>query len=193
MTEPIASPSTPVVLVGLSGSGKSTVGPLLARRWRMPFLDLDREIERAAGISVPEIFRREGESGFRAREATATRSQALSEPAVIATGGGWMARAELRDAWPKAVRIWLQVSPREAAKRLAGRPGSRPLLVNDSPEAVLEELLVQRLPAYRLAEYTIDTSDRSPSEVALLAAALLEKTGDGAASDPMSHESRAES
>ena len=193
LVNPIVSPSIPVVLVGLSGSGKSTVGQLLARRWAIPLLDLDREIERAAGISIPEIFRREGEGGFRDREAAVTRSVALTGPVVVATGGGWMARAELRDTWPTAVRIWLQVSPREAANRLAGRPGSRPLLMNDSPEAVLEQLLVQRLPAYRLADYTVDTSSRSPSEVAGLVAALVEKTGEGPGPDPVSHESRVES
>jgi shikimate kinase len=189
---PSESPSTPVVLVGLSGSGKSTVGELLARRWRIPFVDLDQEIEQAAGMSIPEIFRREGEDGFREREAEATRSVAPRGPVVVATGGGWMPRPELRDAWPTAVTIRLQVNPREAAKRLADLPGSRPLLVNESPEAVLEQLLEQRLPAYGLADYTVDTSARSPTEVAGMVVALLQKTGDGPGSDPNSHESRVE-
>jgi shikimate kinase len=182
-----------VVLVGLSGSGKSAVGPLLARRWSIPFIDLDCEIERAAGVSIPEIFRREGETGFRVREVAATRSVATADPVVVATGGGWMAREELRNAWPEVLCVWLQVSPAEAARRLAARPGSRPLLVNDSPEAVLEELLEQRLPAYRLADYTVDTSDRNPKEVAEAVAALFEKTGGGTGLVPESHESRAES
>ncbi len=120
---PGESPSNPVVLVGLSGSGKSTVGELLARRWGIPFVDLDQEIEHAAGMSIPEIFRREGEDGFREREVEATRSVAPAGPVVVATGGGWMPRPELRDAWPTARTFWLQVSTREEAKRLADLPG----------------------------------------------------------------------
>ena len=170
MTSDVADTSTgptaPVVLVGLSGSGKSTVGRLLADRWSVPFIDLDLLIESDAGASVPEIFGQEGESGFRAREAAVTRNLAPAEPCVIATGGGWMARSELRDAWPDAVRVWLQVTPRVAAERLAASPGSRPLLKNELPESVLQDLLDRRLPAYRLSDYTVDTSDRTPAQVA---------------------------
>ena len=189
----MTSLSVPIILVGLSGSGKSTVGRLLAERWSVPFVDLDLEIERSAGLSIPEIFDREGESGFRLREAAVTRELALAGPAVVAAGGGWMARPALRDAWPTAMRVWLRVSPGEAAKRLGERPGSRPLLANDSPEAVLEELLTQRLPAYRLADYTVDSSDRSPSDVAEAVAALIERTGAGRGPDLTSSESKAES
>jgi len=166
-----AGPTAPIVLVGLSGSGKSTVGRLLADRWAVPFIDLDLVIERDAGASIPQIFRLEGESGFRAREAAVTRNLAPAGPCVIATGGGWMDRAELRDAWPGAVRVWLQVRPHVAAERLAASPGSRPLLENEPPESVLQDLLARRLPTYRLSDYTVDTSDRTPAQVAEAVAA----------------------
>jgi shikimate kinase len=170
----MTSLSVPIILVGLSGSGKSTVGRLLAERWSVPFVDLDLEIERSAGLSIPEIFDREGESGFRLREAAVTRELALAGPAVVAAGGGWMARPELRDAWPTAMRVWLRVSPGEAAKRLASSAATRPLLVNDSPEKVLQTLLERRLHSYGMSEYTVDTSGRGAAQVADSVAALIE-------------------
>lgn len=172
-----------VVLVGLMGAGKSTVGSLLARRWGCPFLDLDREIERAAGLPVAEIFRREGEPGFRAREAEATRRLRPSAPAVVAVGGGWMARPELRDAWPGAVRVWLRVAPEEAARRLAGTAEERPLLAGGEAEERLASLHAARLPAYGLAEYTVDASRRTPEDVARVVADLLEARAGGVAEE----------
>lgn len=159
-------PLVPVVLVGLMGSGKSTVGALLAERWGSDFVDLDTVIESRSGMSVREIFDREGEAGFRAREAEATREIRPSGPVVIAAGGGWMTREDLRDEWPGAVRVWLAVSPREAARRLAAEADSRPLLANRSAERALEDLLATRLPSYSLSEYTVDTMNRTADEVA---------------------------
>ncbi len=177
MSERQWRPKTPVVLVGLMGSGKSTVGRLLAERWRVPFIDLDAEIERIAGLSIAEIFEREGETGFRAREAEVTRATAASGPMVIAAGGGWMARPETRDAWPDALRVWLSVSPREAARRLAMHDVPRPLLANELPEKVLQDLLDRRLPAYRLSTYTVDTSNRTAAQVAEEIAAVFDRAG----------------
>ena len=180
MSRPLRGPLSPVVLVGLMGSGKSTVGRLLAARWELPFVDLDAEIERTSGLSIAEIFKREGEAGFRAREAEATRAIALTAPIapmVIAVGGGWMARPELCEAWPDATHVWLRVSPREAARRLAMHDVPRPLLANELPEKVLQELLDRRLPAYRLSEYTVDTSNRTAALVADAVAAVIDRAG----------------
>ena len=165
------------MLVGLMGSGKSTVGMLLSERWRVPFVDLDAEIERTAGLSIAEIFELEGESGFRAREAEATRAVVASGSMVIAAGGGWMASPETRAAWPDAIRVWLRVSPREAARRLAMHEVPRPLLANGLPEKVLQELLDRRLPAYRLSTYTVDTSNRTAARVAEAVAAVIDRAG----------------
>ena len=177
MNQPLRGPTSSVVLVGLMGSGKSTVGRMLAERWRLPFVDLDVEIERISGLSISEIFELEGEAGFRARESEATRAITVSSPIVVAVGGGWMARPETRDAWPDATRVWLRVSPQEAARRLAMHDVARPLLANELPEKVLQELLDRRLPAYRLSEYTVDTSNRTAALVADAVAVVIDRAG----------------
>ena len=164
-----------MVLVGLMGSGKSTVGRLLADLWQVPFLDLDEAIEEKSGMSIDELFDQEGEAGFREREAEATRALSPEEPVVVAVGGGWMARPELRDSWTGVIRVWLRVSPREAANRLAASETPRPLLTNHSSEEVLKDLLAQRLPSYHLSEYTVDTSGRTAAEVAKRIAVLFEQ------------------
>ncbi len=175
MSKPLRGSVFPVVLVGLMGAGKSTVGRLLAERWGVPFIDLDVEIERRAGLSIVDIFEQEGEAGFRAREADATRSISPSTPVVIAVGGGWVADPGTRDAWPGATRVWLTVSAREAARRLAKHAVPRPLLANEWRENALQELLDRRLPAYRLSEYTVDTSNRTPAAVAEAVSALFDR------------------
>jgi shikimate kinase len=178
-----------VVLVGLSGSGKSATGAILARRTGRRFVDLDSAIEAEAGARLEEIFREEGEPGFRRREAEVTSSLPVDEPVVIAAGGGWMARPGVRDTWPDAVRVWLRVSPEEAARRLAGS-APRPLLANESPVAGLQSLLDARLPSYRLAEYTVDTDGRSPAQVADAVAVALDLDPVGAAApDPGQNDS----
>ena len=177
MNQPLRGPASPVVLVGLMGSGKSTVGRMLAERWGLPFVDLDVEIERISGLSISEIFELEGEAGFRARESEATRAITVSSPIVVAVGGGWMARPETRDAWPDATRVWLRVSPQEAARRLAMHDVARPLLANELPEKVLQDLLDRRLPAYRLSEYTVDTSNRTAALVADAVAVVIDRAG----------------
>ena len=84
----------PVLLIGMMGCGKSTVGRLLAERMRLPLIDLDEEIARAAEKTIPEIFAQEGEAGFRARETAALERALAREAGVIATGGGIVTRAE---------------------------------------------------------------------------------------------------
>jgi shikimate kinase len=179
MSQSLRGPDAPVVLVGLMGCGKSTVGKLLAERWQVPFIDIDAEIERVSGLSITEIFESEGESGFRAREAESTRLITAFGPMVIAAGGGWVTRPENRAAWPAAVRVWLRVSPREAARRLAMQEVPRPLLANELPEKVLQELLDRRLPAYRLSTYTVDTSNRTAAQVADAVAAVIDTPAAG--------------
>ncbi len=154
-----------VVLVGLSGAGKSRVGRLLASRLEWPFLDLDDEVERRTGLTIEDIFRREGEESFRLREAQVTRQAEVATPAVIAAGGGWMARPELRERWPDAVRVWLDVKPETALARLGAERARRPLLEEADPLAALETMLSSRLPHYTLAEYRVATDGLEPEEV----------------------------
>lgn len=155
-----------IVLVGFMGAGKSTVGQLLADRLGFAFVDLDAEAEERAGKPVSEIFADEGEAAFRVLEADVTEAADRVTPVVVATGGGWMARPELRDRWPAAVRVWLRVSPPVALERIGGDVQSRPMLHPASPERSLQAILEARLSAYARAEVTVDTDGRTPAEVA---------------------------
>ncbi len=153
-----------LVLVGLPGAGKSTVGPLVASELGTAWCDLDRNIETIAGCSVAEIFARDGEVGFRELERQAMAA-ALAEPAqVIATGGGWAAQpGNLAAAELVSLTIYMSVSPEMAARRL-GPAADRPLLAGD-PLPTLEMLLAQREAWYALAGVEIDATG-SPETVA---------------------------
>lgn len=142
------------------------MGRELAARLGYRFVDLDGEIEAAAGRSVSEIFETQGESAFRRLETEATRAIRGRRDLVVATGGGWMARSDIDRAAPGSVRVWLRVRPATAARRLAGRPGTRPLVDADAPEASLARTLAARHAAYAEAECEVDTEGRSPAEVA---------------------------
>jgi shikimate kinase len=146
------------------GAGKSTVGPLLAARMGVPFRDLDHDIERLAGMSVRDIFEREGEAGFRAREAQVLH-EALAEEGVIALGGGALARPENLEAVLVAgTLVWLDAPDAELLARIA-EPDSRPLLAQ-GPEAALARLREQRAGQYARAHVRIDTSGLLPDQVA---------------------------
>jgi shikimate kinase len=161
-----------LVLVGLMGAGKSTVGRRLARDAGLPFVDLDEEIAALAGRSIPAVFEFEGEPAFRRFEVQATA--ALGADAgnlIVAAGGGWMANSAARAALPDAVTVWLRVSPAEAARRVSDGVSFRPLLTGSSAADRLEAILVERLPAYGEATYTVDTEGRTPAEVTSVVAA----------------------
>ncbi|MBT8477465.1 MAG: shikimate kinase [Gemmatimonadetes bacterium] len=155
----------PIVLVGLSGAGKTAVGRLLAERLVWTFVDLDAEVERRAACTIAELFQRDGERAFRDLEAQVTRSIPVDPRTIVSTGGGWMARPELRDTWPHAVRVWLRVEPDGAMSRLARERLTRPLLAGPDLEAELRRLLGDRLPAYRLAEIAVETDGLTPAAV----------------------------
>lgn len=159
-------PPERVVLVGFMAAGKTTVGRLLARKLGYRFVDLDRRVEERAGRAIPEIFEAAGEEHFRALEAEVTGDLDRLELVVVAAGGGWMAREELRERWPGAVRVWLRVRPGTVVERLAGELTSRPMLDPEAPERSAEELLRQRRPAYARAELAVETDDLTPEEVA---------------------------
>jgi shikimate kinase len=161
------APEAPIFLIGFMGSGKTTVGGLLATRLGRAFADLDDLIVRAAGATVPEIFAREGEAGFRRREAEAVRAAAVGRGTVIATGGGAACREENLSLMLASGRVVaLEVSPAEAIRRTGSRSG-RPLLDGSAdPLAAAAELLTKRQPFYARAHLRIDTVDLTPEQAA---------------------------
>lgn len=154
------------MLVGLPGAGKSVCGELLAERLGRSFLDLDREIERMAGRTIPEIFAHSGEGTFRDLETEATRSLSGLPPAVVAPGGGWIEREANRALASGSCRVvFLRVSPATALARLAGGMASRPLLAGGDAAVKIAAILDRRSPLYQTADAELDTEVLSPSEV----------------------------
>ncbi|HEY8154266.1 MAG TPA: shikimate kinase [Myxococcota bacterium] len=154
-------------LVGMMGSGKSTVGPLLARRLGRRFIDTDAEVERAVGNRVAEIFEREGEPAFRSYEREAIEACA-GEAAVVALGGGAIEPPGVRERLAETgTVVYLRARPETLLARV-GDPDSRPLLRRLSPAGRalrLEELLARRREAYESASIVIDTDDLAPAAV----------------------------
>lgn len=159
--EPI-EPIERIVLVGMMCSGKSAVGAELARRLGWEHVDLDREVERAAGRSVRDIFAAEGEAAFRRMEAEATRRIAERARVVLSPGGGWITNPHLLDSLgPGTLCVWLQVSPEEALRRSAAAPGERPLLAGPDPLGALRRLGAERERFYARAHLVLPTDGRS--------------------------------
>jgi shikimate kinase len=148
-----------IVLVGMMGAGKSTIGRRLAARLRLPFLDADIEIEAAASMTIPEIFAAHGEPYFRDGEARVIARLLDNGPAVIATGGGAFMREETRNLIrSKAVSIWLKADADVIMKRVKRR-ADRPLLQTEDPAATVSRLLEAREPVYQSADLTIWSRD----------------------------------
>ncbi|UYY77665.1 shikimate kinase [Sphingomonas sp. R1] len=145
----------PIVLVGLMGAGKTTVGRRLAQRLRLPFVDADAEIESAAGMSVSDIFAKFGEPHFRDGERRVIARLVDGTPKVIATGGGAFINDETRALiLGQAISIWLDAEPTVLADRVRRRD-TRPLLRGKDPLATLTELARVRNPYYALAEIRV--------------------------------------
>jgi shikimate kinase len=154
-----------IVLVGMMGAGKTSVGRRLAQALDMPFVDADAEIEAVADMTIAEIFEKHGEPYFRAGE-TRVLARLLSEgPKVLATGGGaWMnpeTRARISEA---GVSVWLKAEIDVLLRRVRKR-GSRPLLASADPEATLRALVETRYPIYGLADLTVLSRDAPHEQV----------------------------
>ncbi|WP_291862717.1 shikimate kinase [Bradyrhizobium sp.] len=148
-----------IVLVGMMGAGKSTIGRRLSARLHLPFLDADTEIEAAAGMSIPDIFESHGEPHFRDGEARVIARLLDGGPAVIATGGGAFMRDETRcRIRDRAVSIWLKADADTILKRVKRR-ADRPLLQTADPAATIARLVEEREPAYQDADLTVWSRD----------------------------------
>jgi shikimate kinase len=144
-----------IVLIGMMGAGKSTIGRRMAARLKLPFVDADTEIETAAGMSIPDIFETHGEPHFRDGEARVIARLLDHGPAVIATGGGAFMREETRNRIrDKAISIWLKADA-EVIMRRVRRRSDRPLLKTADPEGTVDRLLGEREPVYGGADITV--------------------------------------
>ncbi|WP_371153789.1 shikimate kinase [Jannaschia sp. 2305UL9-9] len=146
----------PVVLVGMMGSGKTAVGTALAQYLGVPFRDTDEALVDAARMTIPEIFERDGEAFFRAREAEVLRRLLTLPPGIVSTGGGAFLRAENRDAIAEAgISVWLRAAEPLLWARVRNKT-TRPLLRTENPRATLGQLLAEREPAYAKATLVVD-------------------------------------
>jgi shikimate kinase/3-dehydroquinate synthase len=150
-----------IVLVGLMGAGKTSIGRRLAARLGLPFYDADAEIELAAGRTIPEIFARYGEESFRDGERRVIRRLLSGEPMVLATGGGAYMDEQTRAAARRdAVAVWLRCTLPVLVRRVAGRD-NRPLLAGGDAETILRSLMERRYPVYAEADVIVDCGDES--------------------------------
>ena len=152
-----------ICLTGFMGSGKSTIGLLLAKELGWPFTDLDREIEAAQGRTIREIFETEGEPHFRNLEHAALGELVRRQPNVIALGGGTIIQKDNRDLIREAggTSVWLDGSPEALLARCAG-VDNRPLF---SDKAGFLRLLEERRPEYRKADFKVETDGVPPEQV----------------------------
>ena len=153
-------------LVGMMGSGKTSTGRPLAEQLGYGFVDADAVIEQAAGCSIPEIFERDGEAGFRALESQVLNAISQRHSLVVATGGGVVTQQENWGLLHSGIVIWLDVVPGQLMQRLNADSTVRPLLQTVDPDTALNTLLNQRRPLYAEADLTVSIDQEAPDAVA---------------------------
>lgn len=181
--EPALAVDRPIVLVGMMGAGKTTIGRRLAKALGLPFRDADAEIEAAAGMSVSELFEKHGEQSFRQGETKVIARLLSGAPIVLATGGGALTNAETRNlVRDRAISIWLRADIETLTRRATRRP-TRPLLRKGDPKETIARLLGERTPYYSEATLIIDSQ---PGVHGKTVSAILSALSDylGAASVP---------
>ncbi len=147
-----------IVLVGLMGAGKSTVGRRLGNALKLPFHDADQEIETAAGCSITDFFERYGEPAFREGERKVIARLLAGPRHVLATGGGAFMDPTTRELIKRlGFSVWLRADIGLLMERVLKRP-TRPLLKNDDPRATMERLMAERYPVYAEADLTVDSN-----------------------------------
>src|SRR5918994_2556011 len=148
-----------LVLIGMMGAGKSSIGRKLAQRLNLPFVDADAEIERAAGMSISDIFAKHGEPYFRAGEARVIARLLEGGPQVLATGGGAFMHPQSREAIrAKGISVWLKAEYDVLMKRIKRR-SDRPLLKTEDPGETLRRLKQERDPVYAEADVIVHSRD----------------------------------
>ena len=148
-----------IVLVGLMGAGKTTIGRRLAARLDLPFVDADQEIEKAAGMSISDIFATHGEAHFRDGERKVIARLLGDGPQVLATGGGaFMDSITRANIARSGVSVWLSADLDILMERVSRR-NNRPLLQQDDPKSVMRRLIEERYPVYALSDITVESRD----------------------------------
>ncbi|HRO15515.1 MAG TPA: shikimate kinase [Paracoccus sp. (in: a-proteobacteria)] len=149
-----------IVLIGMMGAGKSAVGAELGRRLHVPVRDSDHEIEKAAAMTITEIFARDGEEFFRARETEVLARLLRMGPAILSTGGGaWMRPENRALIRASGVSVWLDCTLETLWHRVRLKP-TRPLLRTPDPRGTLEQLLAERAPVYAEADLRVQVDGR---------------------------------
>ena len=169
-----------IVLVGMMGVGKSSVGRRLATRLAVPFVDADTEIEKAAGMSIADIFSHQGEAYFRSGEARVIARLLEAGPQVLAAGGGAFMNANTRDLIrAKGISVWLKAELDVLLRRINKRRNDRPLLQTVDPAETLRALLLEREPIYAQADLIVQSRevahDAVVADIMMALAALLNK------------------
>ncbi len=155
-----------LVLIGLPGSGKTTVGRIVAERLQAGFVDVDAILIRKEGKPIAVIFGEKGEAGFREMEHKEMETALANEPAVIAPGGGWAAQpGALESAKASGYVVYLKTRAQTAAER-AAPSGTRPLLMGEDPEAQMRALAKEREPFYLQADAKVETDRKTAEQVA---------------------------
>jgi len=163
-----------VLLVGFMGSGKTSVGMVLAERLGWRFVDFDHVIEAETGLSVADIFRQRGEAEFRGLEERVALRLLAERQVVLASGGGWAAApGRLAQVPPGTATFWLQVSAPEAIKRAGVAAGTRPLLARPDAREEAARLIAARAPYYKDAMWAVDTERSTVEDVSARVLGIL--------------------
>ncbi|NMD57242.1 MULTISPECIES: shikimate kinase [Tsukamurella] len=177
-TAPGREPGPAAILIGPPGAGKTTIGRRLARALRVEFLDVDEEIERREGRSIPQIFAGDGEPVFRAIEEGVVADVVAHHPGVVSLGGGAVLSETTRALLRRHQVVYLELTEEEGIRRTVG--SSRPLLKGDDPAAAYRALMARRTPIYReLATIRVSTVGRAPSSVVRQVQRRLKDTAPG--------------
>lgn len=155
-----------IVLIGLMGAGKTTVGKLIANKLNFPFIDIDDEIEKKENIKIAQIFKEKGESYFRQLETAIIKEVSSLKSHVISTGGGApVSQININNLKQNGIIFYLSSSIEVLYERLSNETGNRPLLYDNDPKIKLENLLKQRERYYLKADYTIKTDNKLPDYI----------------------------
>ena len=168
----------PVILIGMMGAGKSSIGKMLAANIGTRFIDSDTEIEKAAKMSIPEIFKLHGEESFRDGERRVFKRLLEGQPAIIAAGGGAFAYPPTREIiLESGFSIWLKVNRETLIRRVSKRPEKRPLLAKGNIEQTITRLMEERYPVYAEADIMVESDDGERPQTVKVISEILANQG----------------